>query len=106
MLLEKKVAIVTAKDKLRALLGHGLKFDEGRAICFSSERSDTTTKAAQASRIRARRGPTTSSLPPALPPATAASISASSSSSDTPPASSLRSASITRSISFASMAFI
>jgi phosphonoacetate hydrolase len=42
----KKVAIVTAKDKLRALLGHGLKFDEGRAICFSSERSDTTTKAA------------------------------------------------------------
>jgi phosphonoacetate hydrolase len=41
-----KVAIVTAKDKLRALLGHGLKFDEGRAICFSSERSDTTTKAA------------------------------------------------------------
>ena len=40
----KKVAIVTAKDKLRALLGHGLKFDEGRAICFSSERSDTTTK--------------------------------------------------------------
>ena len=42
----KKVAIVTAKDKLRALLGHGLKFDEGRAICFSSERSDTTTVAA------------------------------------------------------------
>jgi len=42
----KKVAIVTAKDKLRALLGHGLKFDAGRAICFSSERSDTTTKAA------------------------------------------------------------
>ncbi len=41
----KKVAIVTAKDKLRALLGHGLKFDEDRAICFSSERSDTTTKA-------------------------------------------------------------
>ncbi len=37
---------MTAKDKLRALLGHGLKFDEGRAICFSSERSDTTTKAA------------------------------------------------------------
>jgi phosphonoacetate hydrolase len=40
-----RVAIVTAKDKLRALLGHGLAFDEGRAICFSSERSDTTTKA-------------------------------------------------------------
>lgn len=40
-----KVAVVTAKDKLRALLGHGLKFDEGRAICFSSEKSDKTTKA-------------------------------------------------------------
>ena len=38
-----RVAIVTAKDKLRALLGHGLKFDEGRAICFSTEKSDTTT---------------------------------------------------------------
>ncbi len=41
-----KVAVVTAKDKLRALLGHGLKYDEDRAICFSSEKSDTTTKAA------------------------------------------------------------
>ncbi|USG59790.1 phosphonoacetate hydrolase [Sneathiella marina] len=40
-----KVAIVTAKDKLRALLGHGLKFDEGRALCFSTEKSDTTTLA-------------------------------------------------------------
>lgn len=40
-----KVAIVTAKDKLRALLGHGLSFDDGRAICFSSERSAETTKA-------------------------------------------------------------
>lgn len=40
-----KVAVVTAKDKLRALLGHGLRFDEDRAICFSSEKSDTTTKA-------------------------------------------------------------
>jgi phosphonoacetate hydrolase len=40
-----KVAIVTAKDKLRALLGHGLQFNEDRAICFSAERSDTTTKA-------------------------------------------------------------
>ncbi|KJF67964.1 phosphonoacetate hydrolase [Rhizobium nepotum] len=40
-----RVAVVTAKDKLRALLGHGLKFDEGRAICFSSEKSDTTTRA-------------------------------------------------------------
>ncbi|MEX0583547.1 MAG: phosphonoacetate hydrolase [Sneathiella sp.] len=39
-----RIAIVTAKDKLRALLGHGLKFDEGRAICFSTEKSDTTTR--------------------------------------------------------------
>ena len=40
-----RVAMVTAKDKLRALLGAGLKFDEDRAIAFSSERSGTTTKA-------------------------------------------------------------
>lgn len=41
-----KVAVVTAKDKLRALLGHGLSYDDGRAVCFSSEKADTTTKAA------------------------------------------------------------
>lgn len=41
-----RVAVVTAKDKLRALLGDGLGFDEDRAICFSSERSDQATKAA------------------------------------------------------------
>jgi phosphonoacetate hydrolase len=40
-----RVAVVTAKDKLRALLGKGLKFDDGRALCFSAEKSDTTTKA-------------------------------------------------------------
>ncbi|MBA8908091.1 phosphonoacetate hydrolase [Aminobacter ciceronei] len=40
-----RVAVVTAKDKLRALLGSGLKFDDGRAICFSSEKSDVSTKA-------------------------------------------------------------
>ncbi|MCB2117255.1 MAG: phosphonoacetate hydrolase [Rhodobacteraceae bacterium] len=40
-----RVAVVTAKDKLRALLGAGLKFDEDRAIAFSSEKSGTTTKA-------------------------------------------------------------
>ena len=40
-----RVAIVTAKDKLRALLGAGLHFDDGRAICFSSEKSDQTTQA-------------------------------------------------------------
>ncbi|WP_299669194.1 phosphonoacetate hydrolase [uncultured Ruegeria sp.] len=40
-----RVAMVTAKDKLRALLGSGLKFDEGRAVAFSSERSGETTMA-------------------------------------------------------------
>ncbi len=35
-----KVAVVTAKDKLRKLLGHGMT-----GICFSSEKADTTTKA-------------------------------------------------------------
>ncbi|MBA8879636.1 phosphonoacetate hydrolase [Phyllobacterium myrsinacearum] len=40
-----RVAVVTAKDKLRALLGHGLAFDDDRAICFSSEKSDQSTKA-------------------------------------------------------------
>ncbi|GAA6160295.1 phosphonoacetate hydrolase [Ruegeria sp. HU-ET01832] len=40
-----RVAMVTAKDKLRALLGAGLKFDEERAVAFSSERSGETTKA-------------------------------------------------------------
>ena len=37
-----KIALVTAKDKLRNLLGHGLKFNEKRAICFSSEKSNQT----------------------------------------------------------------
>lgn len=40
-----RVAIVTAKDKLRALLGAGLQFDEDRARCFSAERSATSTAA-------------------------------------------------------------
>jgi len=39
-----RVAMVTAKDKLRALLGSGLRFDEDRAVAFSSERSGETTK--------------------------------------------------------------
>ncbi len=34
------VAVVTAKDKLRALLGHGMK-----GICFSSEKADQCTEA-------------------------------------------------------------
>ena len=33
-----RVAVVTAKDKLRTLLGHGLK-----GICFSAEKSDQAT---------------------------------------------------------------
>ncbi len=33
------ICVVTAKDKLRLLLGHGLAFD-GSAVCFSSERAD------------------------------------------------------------------
>ncbi len=41
-----RVAVVTAKDKLRALLGSGMSFDDGRAICFSSERADQATLAA------------------------------------------------------------
>lgn len=40
-----RVAILTAKDKLRALLGTGLGFDDGRAICFSAEKADLTTQA-------------------------------------------------------------
>ena len=40
-----KVAIVTAKDKLRALLGAGLRFDDGGTCCFSAEKSDSSTEA-------------------------------------------------------------
>ncbi len=40
-----KVAVVTAKDKLRRLLGNELVFGEGGAICFSSEKSDEVTLA-------------------------------------------------------------
>ena len=36
----KSVAVITAKDKLRRLLGHGMK-----GICFSSEKSDEATVA-------------------------------------------------------------
>ncbi len=35
-----KVAVVTAKDKLRRLLGHGM-----RGVCFSAEKADQTTLA-------------------------------------------------------------
>src|SRR5947209_4412456 len=37
------VAVVTAKDKLRTLLGHGLDMARGRAIAFSSEKADKAT---------------------------------------------------------------
>ena len=40
-----KVAVVTAKDKLRTLLGAGLDFSPGTAIAFSSESADKATKA-------------------------------------------------------------
>ena len=40
-----KIAIVTAKDKLTSMLGHGLDFSSGRAVAFSSEKSDRTTEA-------------------------------------------------------------
>lgn len=39
-----KVAVVTAKDKLRALLGHGLTFSDGKAVCFSSEKANQCTR--------------------------------------------------------------
>jgi phosphonoacetate hydrolase len=38
-----KVAVVTAKDKLRTLLGYGLDMGTGRAIAFSSEKADKAT---------------------------------------------------------------
>ncbi|MBL8703370.1 MAG: phosphonoacetate hydrolase [Rhodospirillales bacterium] len=40
-----RIAIVTAKDKLRRLLGNGLKIGQGGAICFSSEHADKATMA-------------------------------------------------------------
>jgi phosphonoacetate hydrolase len=41
-----KVAMVTAKDKLRLLLSSGLDYSKGTAIAFSSEKADQATKAA------------------------------------------------------------
>jgi phosphonoacetate hydrolase len=40
-----KVAMVTAKDKLRTLLGKGLDFQRGSAIAFSSEKADKANMA-------------------------------------------------------------
>ena len=39
-----KVAMVTAKDKLRTLLGKGLDFADGTAIAFSAEKADNATE--------------------------------------------------------------
>jgi phosphonoacetate hydrolase len=39
-----KVAVVTAKDKLRSLLSKGLNPSNGRSIAFSSEKADKATK--------------------------------------------------------------
>jgi phosphonoacetate hydrolase len=40
-----RVAMVTAKDKLRLLLSNGLDYSSGRAIAFSSEKADKANKA-------------------------------------------------------------
>ena len=39
------VAIVTAKDKLRRLLGHGLAMEPSAAVCFSAEKADEASLA-------------------------------------------------------------
>jgi phosphonoacetate hydrolase len=39
------VAVVTAKDKLRTLLGYGLDMGSGRAVAFSSEKADKVSPA-------------------------------------------------------------
>jgi len=38
-----KLVVLTAKDKLRLLLGKGLTFEDGTAVCFSAERADQCT---------------------------------------------------------------
>ena len=40
-----RIAVITAKDKLRRLLGHGLTMARGRAVCFSAECADQATLA-------------------------------------------------------------
>jgi phosphonoacetate hydrolase len=40
-----RIAVVTAKDKLRGLLGKGLRLGADGAICFSAEKADKTTLA-------------------------------------------------------------
>ena len=41
-----KVAVLTAKDKLRALLGAGLNCQSGQIVCFSAEKANETTMTA------------------------------------------------------------
>lgn len=41
--LNAKVAIITAKDKLRSLLGADLSFEHDMAVCFSAEMADRAT---------------------------------------------------------------
>lgn len=38
-----KIAVVTAKDKLRLLLGNGLTMKAGEVVCFSAEKADKAT---------------------------------------------------------------
>ena len=40
-----RVAVITAKDKLRLQLGNGMTFGPGGGICFSSEKADEVTMA-------------------------------------------------------------
>lgn len=40
-----RIAVVTAKDKLRRLLGHGLSHGAGGSICFSAEKADAVSLA-------------------------------------------------------------
>ena len=39
-----RLAVITAKDKLRGLLGHGLAIAPGRAVCFSAEKAEQATQ--------------------------------------------------------------
>ena len=38
-----RVAVITAKEKLRRLLGNGLRYGRGGSICFSAEKADQAT---------------------------------------------------------------
>ncbi len=40
-----RVVAITAKDKLRRLLGHGIDFATRRAVCFSAEKADEVSAA-------------------------------------------------------------